>query len=62
MDGNLLAHAGHIQRAHLVDGEGALSAHVEREGGKDAHAQQGYSDQAGDEEPGGLVLHPAPPS
>ena len=38
VEGELLAHAGHIEGAHLVDGPGADAAHMEGQKGKDAHA------------------------
>ena len=51
-----------IERAHLVDGAGALAAHVQGKQGEYAHAQQRHPDQAGNQKSGRFVLHPAAPS
>ena len=55
--GGLLAHPGHIQRTHLIDRMGALSAHMNREEGEHAHAQQNDPDQASQQKPCRFVLH-----
>ena len=55
--GNLLAHTGHIQRPHLVDGARALGAHVERQEGKDKNTQKRHSHQTRDQEACRFVFH-----
>jgi hypothetical protein len=62
VSGDLLAHAGHVQGAHLVDGVGALVAHVDAEEREHADTEQGDHDQAGDEKPGRSIFHPPAPS
>ena len=44
--GDLLAHAGHIDFAHVADGILAPPAHVKRQEGKDADAEEREGDQA----------------
>ena len=58
MNGGLLAHAGHVQRSHLVDGRGALVPHMDGKKGEHTHAQQRHPDQAGKQKPGYPVFHP----
>ena len=46
VQGDLLAHAGHVDFAHIANGVSALQTHVKRQEGEDADAEEGDGNQA----------------